>query len=105
MLTAYDYTMAKLVDASGIDMILVGDSAANVMAGHSTTLPITLDQMIYHGSSVVRGVERAMVIVDMPFGSYQGDPYVALQNAVRIMKETGADGLKLEGRCTYLGSY
>jgi len=97
MLTAYDYTMAKLVDASGIDMILVGDSAANVMAGHSTTLPITLDQMIYHGSSVVRGVERAMVIVDMPFGSYQGDPYVALQNAVRIMKETGADGLKLEG--------
>ena len=97
MLTAYDYTMAKLVDASGIDMILVGDSAANVMAGHSTTLPITLDQMIYHGSSVVRGVERAMVIVDMPFGSYQGDPYVALQNAVCIMKETGADGLKLEG--------
>ena len=97
MLTAYDYTMAKLVDASGIDMILVGDSAANVMAGHSTTLPITLDQMIYHGSSVVRGVERAMVIVDMPFGSYQGDPYIALQNAVRIMKETGADGLKLEG--------
>lgn len=97
MLTAYDYTMARLVDASGVDMILVGDSAANVMAGHSTTLPITLEQMIYHGASVVRGVECAMVIVDMPFGSYQGSPYEALNNAVRIMKETGADGLKLEG--------
>lgn len=97
MLTAYDYTMARLVDASGVDMILVGDSAANVMAGHKTTLPITLEQMIYHGASVVRGVERAMVIVDMPFGSYQGSPYEALSNAVRIMKETGADGLKLEG--------
>lgn len=97
MLTAYDYTMAKLVDMSGVDMILVGDSAANVMAGHSTTLPITLDQMIYHGASVVRGVQRAMVIVDMPFGTYQGDPYVALEHAVSIMKETGADGLKLEG--------
>lgn len=97
MLTAYDYTMAKLVDASGIDMILVGDSAANVMAGHSTTLPITLDQMIYHGASVVRGVKRAMVVVDMPFGSYQTSPIEAVQSAVRIMKETGADAVKLEG--------
>lgn len=97
MLTAYDYTMARLLDLSGVDMILVGDSAANVMAGHKTTLPITLDQMIYHGSSVVRGVHRAMVIVDMPFGTYQGNPYDALANAVRIMQETGADGVKLEG--------
>lgn len=97
MLTAYDYTMARLVDTAGVDMILVGDSAANVMAGHSTTLPITLDQMIYHGASVVRGVERAMVIVDMPFGSYQSSPQEAVANAIRIMKETGADGVKLEG--------
>lgn len=97
MLTAYDYTMARLVDVAGVDMILVGDSAANVMAGHSTTLPITIEQMIYHGASVVRGVERAMVIVDMPFGSYQISPASAVANAVRIMKETGADGIKLEG--------
>lgn len=97
MLTAYDYTMARLVDAAGVDMILVGDSAANVMAGHATTLPITLDQMIYHAASVVRGVERAMVIVDMPFGSYQTSPQEAVASAVRIMKESGADGIKLEG--------
>lgn len=97
MLTAYDYTMARLIDAGGVDMILVGDSAANVMAGHATTLPITLDQMIYHGASVVRGVRRAMVIVDMPFGSYQSSSIDAVQSAVRIMKETGADGVKLEG--------
>lgn len=97
MLTAYDYTMARLIDAAGVDMILVGDSAANVMAGHATTLPITLDQMIYHGASVVRGVSRAMVIVDMPFGSYQSAPHQAVDSAVRIMKETGADGVKLEG--------
>lgn len=97
VLTAYDYTMSKLVDVAGVDMILVGDSASNVMAGHSTTLPITLDQMIYHGASVVRGVRRAMVIVDMPFGSYQASPEEAVRSAVRIMKETGADGVKLEG--------
>lgn len=97
MLTAYDYTMAKLVDRSGVDVILVGDSAANVMAGYRTTIPITLQEMIYHGASVVRAVQRAMVIIDMPFGTYQGDPYVALDNAVRLMKETGADGVKLEG--------
>lgn len=97
MLTAYDYTMARLIDSAGVDMILVGDSAANVMAGHTTTLPITLEQMIYHGASVVRGVERAMVIVDMPFGSYQSSPQEAVTNAIRIMKETGADGVKLEG--------
>lgn len=97
MLTAYDYTMARLVDMAGVDMILVGDSAANVMAGHKTTLPITLEQMIYHGASVVRAVEHAMVIVDMPFGTYQASPYDAVQNAVRIMQETGADGVKIEG--------
>lgn len=97
MLTAYDYTLARLVDRAGVDMILVGDSAANVMAGHPTTLPITLDQMIYHGASVVRAVERAMVIVDMPFGTYQTSAMQAVDNAVRIMKETGADGVKLEG--------
>ena len=89
--------MAKIVDAAGIDVILVGDSAANVMAGHQTTLPITLDQMIYHASSVVRGVERALVVCDMPFGTYQGDPQTALNSAVRIMKESGADAVKLEG--------
>ncbi len=104
MLTAYDYTMARLVDRAGVDMILVGDSAANVMAGHKTTLPITLDQMIYHGASVVRAVERAMVIVDMPFGSYQADPYDAVKNAVRIMQETGADGVKLEGGAIVQGA-
>ena len=97
MITSYDYSMAKIDDAAGIDVILVGDSAANVMAGHQTTLPITLDQMIYHASSVVRGVERALVVCDMPFGTYQGDPQTALNSAVRIMKESGADAVKLEG--------
>ena len=97
MITSYDYSMATIVDGAGIDIILVGDSAANVMAGHKTTLPITLDQMIYHASSVVRGVERAFVVCDMPFGTYQGDPITALRSAVRIMKESGADGVKLEG--------
>lgn len=97
MLTAYDYSLASLVDQAGIDVILVGDSAANVMAGHPTTLPISLDQMIYHGVSVVRAVKRALVVVDMPFGSYQGDSLEALRSAVRIMKETGADAVKLEG--------
>ena len=97
MLTAYDYSMARLLDDTKIDIVLVGDSAANVMAGHSTTLPITLDQMIYHASSVVRGVERAFVVVDMPFGTCSGDEQVALAAAIRIMKETGADGVKIEG--------
>lgn len=97
MLTSYDYSMAKIVDAAGIDVILVGDSAANVMAGHETTLPITLDQMIYHASSVVRAVNRALVVVDMPFGTYQGDSLAALNSAIRIMKETGADAIKIEG--------
>jgi len=97
MLTAYDYTMAKIVDMAGIDVILVGDSASNVMAGHETTLPITLDQMIYHASSVIRGVERALVVVDLPFGSYQSDPKEALRSAIRIMKESGAHAVKLEG--------
>ena len=97
MVTAYDYTMARLVDAAGIDMVLVGDSASNVMIGNATTLPITLDQMIYHGRCVVNGVKRAFVVVDMPFGSYQGDPQIALASAIRIMKETGADAVKLEG--------
>ena len=97
MLTGYDYSMAKLLDMSGIEVILVGDSAANVMAGHKTTLPITLDQMIYHASSVVRGVERALVVVDLPFGTYQGNSKEALHSAIRIMKESGADAVKLEG--------
>lgn len=97
MLTAYDYSFAKILDASEIDVILVGDSASNVMAGHSSTLPITLDEMIYHASSVVRGVERALVIVDMPFGTYQGNSKNALSAAIRIMKESGADAVKLEG--------
>ncbi len=97
MLTSYDYSMAKIVDHAGIDSILVGDSAANVMAGYETTLPITLDQMIYHASSVVRAVERALVIVDLPFGSYQSDPKQALRSAIRIMKESGASAIKLEG--------
>ena len=97
MLTAYDYSFAKLFDAAGIDIILVGDSAANVMAGYETTLPITLDQMIYHGQSVVRAVNRALVVVDMPFGSYQSNPSLALASAIRIMKETGAHAVKLEG--------
>lgn len=97
MLTAYDYTMAKIVDKSGVDVILVGDSASNVMAGHETTLPITLDQMIYHASSVVRAIERALVVVDLPFGSYQSDSKEALRSAIRIMKESGAHAVKLEG--------
>ena len=97
MLTAYDYTMARLVDTAGVDMILVGDSAANVMAGHTTTLPITLEQMIYHGSCVVRGVQHAFVVVDMPFGSYQVSAEQAVSSAIQIMKETGADAVKLEG--------
>ena len=97
MLTAYDYTMAKILDATGIDIILVGDSASNVMAGHETTLPITLDQMIYHASSVVRAVNRALVVVDMPFGTYQGNSKKALESAIRIMKESGGHAVKLEG--------
>lgn len=97
MLTSYDYSMARIVDQAGIDVILVGDSASNVMAGHETTLPITLDQMIYHAASVVRGVQRALVVVDMPFGSYQGNSKEALSSAIRIMKETAADAIKLEG--------
>ncbi len=97
MLTAYDYSLARLLDQAGIDAILVGDSAANVMAGHPTTLPISLDQMIYHASSVTRAVKHALVVVDMPFGSYQGDPLEALRSAIRIMKETGADAVKMEG--------
>ncbi len=97
MLTAYDYSMAKMVDAAGVDIILVGDSASNVMAGHETTLPITLDQMIYHASSVVRAAERSLVVVDLPFGSYQGDSKQALNSAIRIMKESGAHAVKLEG--------
>lgn len=97
MLTAYDYTSAKMIDAGGIDTILVGDSAANVMAGHETTLPITLDQMIYHAQCVVRGVKRALVVVDLPFGTYQSDSQRALDSAIRIMKETGATAIKLEG--------
>ncbi|MBI2257476.1 MAG: 3-methyl-2-oxobutanoate hydroxymethyltransferase [Flavobacteriia bacterium] len=97
MITAYDYSMAKIVDEAEIDVILVGDSASNVMAGHETTLPITLDQMIYHASSVVRAVERALIVVDMPFGSYQGNSKEALSNAIKIMKESGAHAVKLEG--------
>lgn len=97
MLTSYDYSMAKIVDAAGIDVILVGDSAANVMAGYETTLPITLDMIIYHARSVVRAVNRALVVVDLPFGTYQGNSKVALDSAVRIMKETEADAVKLEG--------
>ena len=97
MLTAYDYTMAKIVDGAGIDVILVGDSASNVMAGHETTLPITLDQMIYHASSVVRAIERSLVVVDLPFGTYQSDSKEALRSAIRIMKESGAHAVKLEG--------
>lgn len=97
MLTAYDFSMAGIVDAAGIDMILVGDSASNVMAGHETTLPITLDQMIYHATAVVRAVERALVVVDIPFGSYQGNSSEALRSAIRIMKESGAHAVKVEG--------
>ena len=97
MLTAYDFSMARIIDGAGIDVILVGDSASNVMAGHETTLPITLDQMIYHATSVVRAVERALVVVDLPFGSYQSDPKEALRSAIRIMKESGGHAVKLEG--------
>ncbi len=97
MITAYDYSFAKIFDSAGIDIILVGDSASNVMAGHETTLPITLDQMIYHASSVVRGIERCLVVVDLPFGSYQGNSKEALSSAIRIMKETGGHSVKLEG--------
>lgn len=97
MLTAYDYSMARVIDQAGMDVILVGDSASNVMAGNDTTLPITVEQMIYHGKSVTKAAKRAMVVVDMPFGSYQGDPYTAVSNAVKMMKETQADCLKMEG--------
>lgn len=97
MLTAYDYSMAKLVDSAGVDVILVGDSASNVMAGNTTTIPITLNEMIYHAKSVVKGVKRALIVVDLPFGTYQSDPHNALQSSIRVMKETGADALKLEG--------
>jgi 3-methyl-2-oxobutanoate hydroxymethyltransferase len=97
MLTAYDFTMARIIDHAGIDVILVGDSASNVMAGHETTLPITLDQMIYHASSVIRAVDRALVVVDLPFGTYQGNSKEALNSAIKIMKESGAHGVKLEG--------
>ncbi len=97
MLTAYDYSFAKIIDAAGIDIILVGDSASNVMAGHETTLPITLDQMIYHAQSVVRGVKRCLIVVDLPFGTYQGNSKEALNSTIRIMKETGAHAIKLEG--------
>ena len=97
MLTAYDFTLAKIVDEAGVDVILVGDSASNVMAGHETTLPITLDHMIYHASSVVRAVDRSLVVVDLPFGSYQGNSKIALDSSIRIMKESGAHAVKLEG--------
>jgi len=97
MLTAYDYSMARILDAAGVDVLLVGDSASNVMAGHETTLPITLDQMIYHAASVLRAIDRAMVVVDLPFGSYQGNSKIALESTIRIMKEAGAHAVKLEG--------
>ena len=104
MLTAYDYTLAKIVDEGGIDVILVGDSASNVMAGNETTLPITLDQMIYHTASVVRAVDRALIVADMPFGTYQGNSKEALNSAIRIMKEAGAHSVKLEGGSEILES-
>ena len=97
MLTAYDFTFAKIIDNANIDVILVGDSASNVIAGNETTLPITLDEMIYHAKSVIKGVDRALVVVDLPFGSYQSDPKKALRSAIRIMKESGAHAVKLEG--------
>src|SRR4051794_33973882 len=97
MLTAYDFSFAQIFDNAGIDVILVGDSASNVMAGHETTLPITLDQMIYHASSVIRAVKRSFVVVDLPFGSYQSNAQIALASSIRIMKETGAHAVKLEG--------
>lgn len=104
MLTAYDFSLAKIVDMAGIDVILVGDSASNVMAGHETTLPITLDQMIYHGASVVRAAKRSLVVVDLPFGTYQGNSKEALNSSIRIMKETGAGAVKLEGGAEILES-
>ncbi len=104
MLTAYDFSMARILDDAGIDVILVGDSASNVMAGHETTLPITLDQMIYHASSVIRAVKKALVVVDLPFGTYQGNSEKALQSAIRIMKEAGAHAVKLEGGSEILES-
>lgn len=104
MLTAYDFTLAKIVDQAGIDVILVGDSASNVMAGHETTLPITLNQMIYHASSVVRAVDRALVVVDLPFGSYQGNSKTALNSSIKIMKESGAHAVKMEGGVEILTS-
>ena len=97
MITAYDFSFARIFDAAGIDVILVGDSASNVMAGHETTLPITLDQMIYHAQSVLRGIHRCLVVVDLPFGTYQSNSDIALASAIRIMKETGAHAIKLEG--------
>jgi 3-methyl-2-oxobutanoate hydroxymethyltransferase len=104
MLTAYDYSFAKIIDQAGIDVILVGDSASNVMSGHETTLPITLEQMIYHAQSVVRGIERCLVVVDMPFGTYQSNSDIALASAIRIMKETGAHSVKMEGGIEILES-
>lgn len=104
MLTSYDFTLAKIVDNAGIDVILVGDSASNVMAGHETTLPITLDHMIYHASSVVKAAKRSLVVVDLPFGSYQGDSKKALRSSIRIMKESGAHGVKLEGGAEIIDS-
>ena len=104
MLTAYDYTLAKIVDSGGVDIILVGDSASNVMAGHETTLPITLDQMIYHTTSVVRAVDRALIVADMPFGTYQGNSKEALNSAIKIMKESGAHSVKMEGGSEILES-
>lgn len=104
MLTAYDYSMARILDESGIDVLLVGDSASNVMAGHISTLPITLDQMLYHASGVVRGVKRALVVVDLPFGTYQGNSKEALASSIRIMKESAADAVKLEGGSEVLES-
>lgn len=104
MITAYDYSMARLLDGAGVDVILVGDSASNVMAGHETTLPITLDHMIYHAGSVVRGCARALVVVDLPFGTYQGNSKGALNSAIRIMKESGAHAVKLEGGAEVLDS-
>ena len=104
MLTSYDYTLSKIVDSGGVDVILVGDSASNVMAGHETTLPITLDQMIYHTASVVRAVDRALIVADMPFGTYQGNSKEALNSAIRIMKESGAHSVKMEGGSEILES-
>lgn len=104
MITAYDFSMARIIDSTGIDIVLVGDSASNVMAGHESTLPITLDQMIYHASSVVRAVKRALIVVDLPFGTYQGNSKEALSSSIRIMKETGAHAIKMEGGAEILES-